>query len=385
MANRFDRRVCMLLVLLLMLLPLVQKMPQQAASHAMAEGFTTETDLLPQATEAPAVSLTPTEALTATPTPTPERRNGYVRIAGGTTLWQDRACTKPFARLTGTAEVWVPETKVSAKGYLIAYDTKESRRDPIYLIAYVRAKDVTWLSESETAKLTARLEKDRVRREENVWITVIGLAEPEATSAPTPEKTPTPVPATPAPTEAAMTPVPEAEQTPAPTERASAAPAKTPVYTAAPASPTPTPKPVRTAVPMPEATAVPPMHNLGSQIATISDLEPDIATQSDLPHAWDDDMRAMLDAERPGRQLSIRCECADEVPVLGSEVTLHAEVTGYDGLIYRVIWEVDRMDGAGWVPVDGSDDLTRVITVTAENLGWRWRIGVRMPYIEPLE
>ncbi len=394
MRGNWYKRIGLMLAVTLLMLPLVQRGPQRQMT-VLAEEITTQTDLKPAATDVSAPAETPT------PRPEAERRSGYVRVGSGTTLWSDRACTVPLGRVSGTAYVWTPRTKVEQKAYLVNYDTKASRHDPIFQEGYVRSRDVRWLSDEEETDLVKKLKRENARLEGELWIPVIQLWAIEEEE--TPEPTPTEAPATEKPTEAPATKKPTAApatekpaEAPA-TKKPTAAPATEKPAEAPTASPTaapePTPEddatdlaPVRTAVPAPQATLVPPMPTQDG-IATPCDL----ATGTDLAAAQEDigitdeQMRSMLDEYFPDRKLLIRYECAQEPVGVGSEVTLHAEVLGYDGLTYRVIWEVDRQDGAGWVSVAGPDDMKRIFTVTEENICWQWRIGVKMPYIDPME
>ena len=42
----------------------------------------------------------------------------------------------------------------------------------------------------------------------------------------------------------------------------------------------------------------------------------------------------------------------------------------------QYIWEVDKHDGNGYVPVEGATGLTHTFPATAESLSWSWRLSV---------
>ncbi|MBQ8200165.1 MAG: hypothetical protein IJZ74_00180 [Clostridia bacterium] len=532
MRGNWRKRLCYVIALTVLLLPITQRWPEGTAHPAYADGITSSTDLpedkvteaptaTPVPTEAPTEAPTvtpvpteaPTEALTATPVPTEapteaptvtpvlteapteaptvtpepeptgERRSGYALLQGGVMLWANRQRTEELGRTSGAVFVWVPDTAVSAKTYKVMFDTAETKQSGSCHTAYVRAKDVDWLFESESRKVITRLEKQDVRRAGGALIPVISVvysitpapaatptvtpvltaevtAAPTETPAPTAEVTaaPTETPAPTAEVTAAPTemPAPTAEvtaaptETPAPTKKVTASPTKKPVKPAATAAPSPAPSaagredsdrlttetdlttatpvstPVRipvqepvtgtdlvtpapqmtvvpatpvppaetpavqlTAAPVPMLTAVPPLVTAAPQQNTATDTDlpgdsQDVTTGTDLapeqPKLSAAEMKALLDVTHPDRQLTLRITCTNIYYTVGSRMSLWADVTGYDGLEYQVIWEVDR--GDGWVNagMDGLPGFTFIIT--EENCRWNWRAGVSVTSTE---
>lgn len=256
-------------------------------------------------------------------------------------------------------------------------------------------------------------------------------ATPSPTAAPTPTAEPsdTPAPATEAPTKS---PTRKPTATPAPTAAPTATPAPetatdtdlstpTPRPTATPGIATdtdlstPTPKPTATpsiatdtdlSTPTPTPTATPgiatdtdlstpaPTPTATPGIATDTDLSaptptPGIATDTDLvapspaPELLTtEEMRSVLDQTNPQRQVTIWVTCTDPYFNNGSRMTLWANISGYEGLAYTVVWEVDRGDGLGYVNA-GADGLPSLsFIIDDDNVSWRWRAGVSIPYME---
>lgn len=217
-------------------------------------------------------------------------------------------------------------------------------------------------------------------------------AAPDATDVPAPTETPAP---TVTPALATETPVPTATPgvatdtvltTPAPT----AAPAPTPELTPTPVPVTPSPAPTVTPGIATDTDLVTPTP--APDIATDTDLTPPaptpgIATDTDLtpPEAsllTAQEMCARLDETHPDRQVSLWVTCSEPGYPNGATMTLFANVSGYDGLEYVVIWEVDRGDGMGYVNAGADGLMSLSFIIDDENASWLWRAGISMPCLE---
>lgn len=199
---------------------------------------------------------------------------------------------------------------------------------------------------------------------------------PTATAVPTPELI-TPVPT--------AVPVPEQTPTAVPTVAvtmcpdATPVPDRVPIITPAPAlSPEPSAEPVLPPVPtaMAEPTATP-APAVAPGIATGTDLTPPAPVCLSA-----EEMRSLLDETHPDRQVTMWSMCSDPGYPNGSTVTLFANVSGYDGLGYVIVWEVDKGDGEGYVNAGADGQMTLSFVINDENLQWLWRVGVSMPYME---
>lgn len=416
------RVLCILAATALLLtaavLPDMNRLPM-----AWAEQLTTPTDLT-TAPPAPEETEAPTEA------PAKGKRSGYALINAGATIWKSRKRDSSLGKVGNAAIVWIPTTSVDALTYKVRFDTELSVGLDECHTAYVLFREVTWLTDAEQKELKKELEADKVRQSGGVWIPAIDFAyrNPPKTPVPTatPELTATPEPtampeltATPEPVITA-TPAPEAtaapQITPAPVHTPEADVAtgtdlEVPVTAAPPADDLTTPTDLHTPVPsvpavtpevtpapedgyaedtdlitpapeetiLPVITAVPPMADEQQPPEPTAD----IATGTDLPAPETltaAEMEARLDETHPNRRLTLYYDCADDGFAVGATVMLWAEVTGYDGLDYTVVWEVNRGDGWENAGADGMQSLAFVIS--EENINWGWRAGVRLAPIE---
>ena len=223
--------------------------------------------------------------------------------------------------------------------------------------------------------------------------TVSPTATPTATPTAAPTATPAPIVTTPAAANTQPTRVPIITPSPKPT--ATAAPEVTASPTAAPTvEPTPSPTPVPDiatgtdlATPAPEATATPvPDIATGTDLVTPAPEAPDAPSEPEHEPETGmmsaEEMRSLLDETHPDRQVTLWVTCTDPDYANGSRLTLYANVSGYDGLPYTVVWEVDKQDGNGYVNagVDGMMSLSFIIN--DDNVRWLWRVGVSLDYME---
>lgn len=299
----------------------------------------------PTATPAPTATAAPTEAPTAAPTPT--------------------ATPEPTATPVPT-------------------DTPRPSRVPIITptpkpgAAARTATPAPTLPPAPTAEPTAT--PNVIPKPEATTATPVPSRVPIITPSPKPTATavPTPETVTPAPT-AESTAIPTVEPTTGPVATATEVPTATPVpdrvpiITPAPAlSPEPSAEPVVT--PAPTATAAP---TAAPGIATETDLIPDVPVCLSA-----DEMRSLLDETHPDRQVTMWSMCSEPDYPNGSTVTLFANVSGYDGLGYVIVWEVDKGDGEGYVNAGADGQMTLSFIIDDENVQWLWRVGVSMPYME---
>ncbi|MBQ8556022.1 MAG: hypothetical protein IJ438_09155 [Clostridia bacterium] len=379
MQRDWRRQLKMIIVLVAWLLPLVCVPIGVSLLTAQAQEITTPSDL---ATEA----LTTAPTATPAPTKTPSKRAGYALLKGGSTVWKSRQRTSSLGKTNGDAYVWIVNTSVASLTYKIMFDTELSTALEECHTAYVLSADVVWLSDAANEQLAAELAKDEVRQAGGTWIPVISFnyrnppATPQVTATPTPAPSTTSVPTqepdlttgtdlvTPAPTR-------EPDLTTS-TDLATAAPTATPALTAIPTvEPTLVP-PMIIATPVPDITTG---TDLPGDVATGTDLPGNLTTGTDLPALTAAEMKAILDQTHPDRVLTISTTCSMADYRVGSMLTMWAEITGYDGLDYQVIWEVNR--GDGWCNAGADGQMSLSFTITEENQYWNWRAGVKLTEI----
>lgn len=86
--------------------------------------------------------------------------------------------------------------------------------------------------------------------------------------------------------------------------------------------------------------------------------------------------QAGVDVTNPTRELSFYATWGDKaVPEFGDLITLHAELSGYEGLKYIIRWEVKKSADDLWQDL-GDDGETYTLTLTEENLDWLFRVAV---------
>ncbi len=398
------RRVMAALMIALMLCMCAQ--PAATVFGAVAEQFSTPTDL-------------------ASPAAKTGKRSGYAVIRSGAKVFTSRKRTSTYGTVTAESYVYIPSTSVNSLTYKIRFDTELSAALSECHTYYVLSEDVRWLSESDGKALARQLEKKGVREVGGVQIPVIAFEYRKAPATPKPTATPkgtaTPQP-TPAP-QATVNPAPLLTPT-APPQQVTAAPTPTatpgrvPIITPSP-KPTKAPdvatqtdmlpvqstaRPVHTATPEPVSTSAPvltPVPEVSRVpiitpsptpgVATDTDLVPPtvtpesgIATDTDLtpPLLTEEEMRAVLDVSHPERQVSLWTTCSEPGYPNGSRMTLYANVSGYDGLDYTLVWEVDRNDGRGYVNAGMDGRMSVSFVINDENLRWMWRAGVILPRMD---
>lgn len=78
----------------------------------------------------------------------------------------------------------------------------------------------------------------------------------------------------------------------------------------------------------------------------------------------------------PERSIEIHVEWDGDL-YFGDEVTLVAELHGYENTVYTVQWETSK-DDVNWTEVEGATELTHMFVVTEENWQDFWRLTVEV-------
>ena len=89
--------------------------------------------------------------------------------------------------------------------------------------------------------------------------------------------------------------------------------------------------------------------------------------------AADEEPVAELD---PDREIRIRAQWDGDLSY-GDEVTLVAELTGYENAVYTVQWETSK-DNANWTEVEGATELTYTFVLTEDNCQDSWHLAVNV-------
>lgn len=92
-------------------------------------------------------------------------------------------------------------------------------------------------------------------------------------------------------------------------------------------------------------------------------------------------LKEEIDAMNPNRKISFYAswDSGKTAPELGDQVTLHVELSGYEGLIYKIRWQVKQ--SGDWQDLD-SYGASYTLTLTEENLDWLFRVAVDITNVE---
>jgi hypothetical protein len=92
-------------------------------------------------------------------------------------------------------------------------------------------------------------------------------------------------------------------------------------------------------------------------------------------------LKEEIDAMNPNRKISFYAswDSGKTAPELGDQVTLHVELSGYEGLIYEIRWQVKQ--SGDWQDLDSYGD-SYTLTLTEENLDWLFRVAVDITDVE---
>lgn len=84
------------------------------------------------------------------------------------------------------------------------------------------------------------------------------------------------------------------------------------------------------------------------------------------------------------RKITVRTS-ADSAEVIygGDEITLYANLIGFEDDLYTLQWQYTKDGGATVCNIDGANDLTYSFIINDENVTWLWRICVTI--INPIE
>jgi hypothetical protein len=206
-----------------------------------------------------------------------------------------------------------------------------------------------------------------------------GTPAPEAEETPAPEGTPAPeAEETPAPE---GTPAPEAEEISAPEETPAPEAEETPV-------PEETPAPESEETPSPETAADPEAEETpGPDGIPVPEAEETPAPEDALPtEAPVESPRVFLkeeiDAMNPNRKIRFYASWGNKTaPEMGDQITLHAQLSGYEGLEYTIRWQFKKSAQDAWQDM-GVQGATCTITLTQENLDWLFRVAVDITGVE---
>ncbi|MGI6316077.1 MAG: hypothetical protein ACOX17_05290 [Christensenellales bacterium] len=76
------------------------------------------------------------------------------------------------------------------------------------------------------------------------------------------------------------------------------------------------------------------------------------------------------------REISIYASWGnDAAPEIGDQITLHAHLSGYEGLEYKIRWQYKKTNADPWQDL-GNNGETCTLTLTQENLNWLFRVAV---------
>ncbi|MDI9471230.1 MAG: hypothetical protein QM296_13675 [Bacillota bacterium] len=101
-----------------------------------------------------------------------------------------------------------------------------------------------------------------------------------------------------------------------------------------------------------------------------ADAVPPQEAETDVPEKED------VDRKNPDRTVSIYASWGEkDVPEIGDPVTLHAVLAGYEGLEYRIRWQVKESEAGSWQDV-GAEGDSYTLTLSEENLDWNFRVAV---------
>lgn len=341
-----------------------------------------------EATEAPVDSITPAPEVTPELTEGPEfteeytedPTSGYAMAQESAPVWLDCSFEAKLGNISEDAGVWVCTASAENNICEVMFDTDMTTETDECHIAYMQYSDIVWIGEAYHTAVVQTLKAQNARVVNGITVPNVAFeyselylasfATPEATVTADPEYTAEPEQS------AEADYAEETEPTTEPTAEPTAEPENTiePDSTEAPLA-TPEAQPTVEA----EATVEPGTDEGGDE------LMPTVVPECTLsPEAEEiiraENMRADLDETHPYRQAYVYSSCDADTFAPGNEVTLEAMVVGYDGIDYRIIWEVDR--GNGWENAGVDGETTITFEITDENLVWNWRIGVSMPYAD---
>lgn len=228
-------------------------------------------------------------------------------------------------------------------GYVLCveFDTEETLESEICASAYLRVAELPWLTESELIAFTQEcaLREPHMDDEFAVPLVTFEATEPAETEAPTPE-----------PTE-----LPELDETLIPDE---------------------TPAPTPSELPALEEELIP---DAPTQEPTEAPVEEDKAEGE----TNEEEMEIVEDVPL-NRFVSVSAAYNTETLQLGSEITLTAQLSGYENAAVACVWQYAAANSEGEIIGEWQDsentDLSFTYELTAENLLTAWRMSVTVIY-----
>lgn len=111
-----------------------------------------------------------------------------------------------------------------------------------------------------------------------------------------------------------------------------------------------------------------------------SELEEPADEEPELEELTEEERRILLkeeiDATNPDRKISFYATWGEkEAPEIGDEITIHAELSGYEGLNFVIRWQVKYSAQEEWLDLDVTGDSYTFI-IDLQNLEWLFRVAV---------
>ena len=97
-------------------------------------------------------------------------------------------------------------------------------------------------------------------------------------------------------------------------------------------------------------------------------------------------LKEEIDAMYPNRKVSFYATWGSKpVPEMGDQITIHAELSGYEGLEYIIRWQVKYTadDQEEWQDMGITGD-TCTLVLTEQNLDWLFRVAVDIIDVEDI-
>ncbi|MDI9520790.1 MAG: hypothetical protein QM308_06535 [Bacillota bacterium] len=93
-------------------------------------------------------------------------------------------------------------------------------------------------------------------------------------------------------------------------------------------------------------------------------------------------LKEEIDAMYPNRKITFYATWGNKpAPEIGDEITIHARLSGYEGLEYVIRWQVKHTGHEDWKDVGITGEVC-TLTLTQENLDWVFRVAVDITDVE---
>lgn len=118
----------------------------------------------------------------------------------------------------------------------------------------------------------------------------------------------------------------------------------------------------------------------GKSLDEEAELEEPADEEPELEELTEEERRILLkeeiDATNPDRKISFYATWGEkEAPEIGDEITIHAELSGYEGLNFVIRWQVKYSAQEEWLDLDVTGDSYTFI-IDLQNLEWLFRVAV---------